>query len=699
MTCSRTTCIITWRRGKAGSRRILSWAAQVCLAWVVCEHGVNQRAAGAQAGPPESPTIAPEEPAATEGGETSNEALDDLELFELDIPTVVTAARHEERLAHVPYAMSVLTADDIRRSGARTIPDALRLVPGVDVADLTYGNYAVSPRGFHGFIANNTLVLVDGRQIYDSLFGGTLWGSWPFQIEDIARIEVIRGPGGVIWGANAVNGVINIITKNPADQLGLTLKTSMGNRGYFEQYFGYGYEEEGLSLRISGSYDTSAGFRDGGSMLRKLDDEFKAGRIGVHAIIDPDEDSTFTLSAGSGVVHGGFPATPLIGIGADREPEAQANYILGKWTQRLVDDGEMVVTGFVNDFTASPGAQPIDYRYQQFGMMFSHTFESGAHTRTWGIDSRVDLLDAGNSDPFMLSKNQVSTGIIGLYLQNDWQFAEAWQWSMGGRLDYEFYGGFQPSFRTSLSYELSEDSVVYGSISRAFHMPAAPARFLQIPMLNGAVNVTTNRDVDPTSLMAYELGYRGRLFDWVNTTANLFWHQYDELTTFRMRPGPPGLIDDRLNNRSGGAGLYGVELEARVQVTRQFSLLGNYTYQQLNWDIDDAFTERDLITPPQHKFHVGSRYAVNDDFQLSADLFYVDAVRSPDPANPFAARRVDPYFRLDLRAEYEFWGDRASVALGVRNLLDEGHYEGSTLFLNSAEVPRMVYAELRVSVD
>ncbi|RME40565.1 MAG: ligand-gated channel protein, partial [Planctomycetota bacterium] len=204
------------------------------------------------------------------------EQEDAIALMELDIPVVVTAARHEQKLSHVAYAMSVITAEDIRESGARTIADALRLVPGVDVADLSYGQTAVSPRGFHGFLANKTLVLVDGRQIYDSLFGGTLWQSWPFQLEDIERIEVIRGPGGVTWGANAVNGVINIITKDPDDQIGASLSLRGGSRGAFRQRLAYGAHAGAWRYRFSAEYESSDGFREGGSLLGRLDDDYKA---------------------------------------------------------------------------------------------------------------------------------------------------------------------------------------------------------------------------------------------------------------------------------------------------------------------------------------------------------------------------------------------------------------------------------------
>jgi len=184
------------------------------------------------------------------------ESLEDIDLLDLEVATVVTASRRKQKITTVPHAMSVITAEDIRRSGARSIPDALRLVPGVDVADLTYGNAAVSPRGFHGLVARNLLVLVDGRQLFDSLFGGTLWGSWPFQLEDIERIEVIRGPAGVTWGANAVNGVVNIITRQ-GNVNSAFVEGGIGSYGRTEGSIGGTLKEKGFDFSGAYSYGTS----------------------------------------------------------------------------------------------------------------------------------------------------------------------------------------------------------------------------------------------------------------------------------------------------------------------------------------------------------------------------------------------------------------------------------------------------------
>ncbi len=629
----------------------------------------------------------------------SGDEAEDIGLLELEIPIVVTAARREQKITTVSHAMSVITAEDIRLSGARSVPDALRLVPGMDVADLAYGVAAVSPRGHNSLLSRGHLVLVDGRQVFDSLFGGTLWGSWPFQLEDIERIEVIRGPGGVTWGANAADGVINIITKDPADQLGLTLTAGGGSRGHYKTHIGYAFTDGDLRMRVSGEYEASDGFRKGGSILRNLDDEYKGGRMSLHAIYDWGPKDTLTVSAGSGLVDGGYPPPPLAGIGVRRNSGSQASYLFGKWSHEVTDDNRWELTGYVNDFQISPGIRAIDYRYQQLALQFGHTFApADKHTLSWGIDSRADLLDTSNSDPFMLTESFVSTAIVGLYLQDQWRFAPKWTLDLGARIDYEFYGGFQPSARAALSYALTDDSAIYCAVSRAFQMPPAAQRHLNIPLLNGLARVRADRDMRAMTMVAYEFGYRGRLFDRIDTTFNFYWHEHDRFTPLIPGLGPPGLMTFTTDDRAS-ASLYGVELDARYQVNKQFMLLGNYTVQWLDWQSSRPLHETDAFSPPKHKAMLGARYSPTDDLHLSSHLYYVDFLKAPNPANPFVPRRIDPYLRLDLRAEYELWNDQASIAVGVRNLLDTNHFEGTTMFLNDAEVPRMVFAEFRLTLE
>ncbi|MHC4697744.1 MAG: TonB-dependent receptor plug domain-containing protein [Planctomycetota bacterium] len=625
-----------------------------------------------------------------------DEDLTELSLDELLEVEMVSATRRVQKISAVPYAVSVITAADIRQSGARNIADALRLVPGVDVSELSHGAVAISPRGMHGFLSNMVLVLVDGRQIFDPAAAGTFWGAWPFQLEDIERIEVIRGPGGVTWGANAVNGVINIVTKDPADQLGFTLNTQVASRGTFKQHAGYAFQDGDLRMRFSGEYEGSSGFEEGGSFLFRLDDEYDTGRFGLHAIYDAGEDDTFTISGGYAFAGNGHP--PGIAAGFDPiQAGHQSSFLLLKWDHRLEDDNRFSLTAYANDFFTHPGLRSIDYRYQQIALQFSHTFvPSERHTLTWGVDSRVDLTDGSGAEVSFLAKDHVSTGIIGLYVQDEWRLAPKWTLHLGGRIDYDSYGGFEPSVRGALSYRLSDNSSLYGAFSRAYHMPPGARRFCSFPIIDGLGFVESKRSMDTAQLLAYEIGYRGRLFNRLNASVNLFWHQYEDINTFTPMLGPPGLLLLQVDGNAGGS-LYGAELDAQYAASDKLTLLGNYTFQQSEWYYSTGYTTAtDFMEPPQHKFMVGTRYDITDDLYVAGNLYYVDAVRAPNPAIPVLPKRIDSYYRLDLRTEYEFWNDQASVAVGVKNLLDSNHFEGATVFANDAEVPRMFYAEFRV---
>jgi len=210
------------------------------------------------------------------------------------------------------------------------------------------------------------------------------------------------------------------------------------------------------------------------------------------------------------------------------------------------------------------------------------------------------------------------------------------------------------------------------------------------------VQLTSNERVRAIPLIAYEAGYRARFFDRLDTAVDVYGHSFSNYTALKTQLGPPGLIAPHFDNAYDTI-LYGLEWENKFAVNEKLTLLGNYTLEFMDWQ--GNFTEADLISAPKHKFMLGARYSPTSDLHLSAHTYYVDAEHSPDPPNPFALKSIAPYFRVDLRAEQEFWKKRASVAVGVRNLLDPDHPEGSTRFLNTGEVPRMIYAELRVHLD
>ena len=420
--------------------------------------------------------------------------------------------------------------------------------------------------------------------------------------------------------------------------------------------------------------------------------------MSVHAVYESNDRESLTLSMGNALVDGSFPPTPLAGIGQRRNSGSQATFIMGTWTRNIAKNDDIQVTAYINDFHASPGLPMNDYRYQQAALLLSRTIRpSKTHHVTWGMDGRIDLMDGSNSDPFLLSKTRVHTGIAGIYLQDEWRFAPRWTLNLGARVDYEAYGGFKPSARGSIAWTPTDDTILYAAVSRAFQMPPAAFRFLDMPLVNGFVHVVGHRSMDVVTLFAYELGYRDRFLDRLETSVNLFWHEYADWTTISAQIGPPGLIRMDIDNRADLSS-YGVELDARFEAAKNLTLLGHYTYERINWRSSVPWRDTETMTAPEHKFMIGARWNPTDDLHVSGHLHYVDAVEAPNPANPFHVRDVDAYFRLDLRGEYEFKDDSASIAVGVRNLLDRDHYEGGTLFLNDAEVPRMLYAELRLAI-
>lgn len=679
-----------WLFGCAG---ITLWFATVANAQTDSTNEQDRIDAGGIEGKSE----AANQPTSNADSTTSNEnSFTELSLEELmDVQVVVTTSRHEQKITSVPYAISVITAEDIRAAGARSVPDALRLAPGVDVADLSFGNAAVSPRGFHGLYANKVLVLVDGRQIFDTLFNGTYWGVWPFQLEDIDRIEVIRGPGGVTWGANAVNGVINIITKDPKDQLGLTVTTRGGSRGTHKEHVGYAFQDGKLRMRLSGEFEGSDGFKARGGSRSALDDDYISGRVGLHAIYESSPDDTLTFSLGSSVVNNGFPL-PWFSSFDTVQPKAQASFVLGSWSHSNGPSDSYTLTAYINDFHITSGPKWTDYRYQQFAFQFAHTFSpSEEQTVSWGIDTRWDLTSAANADPFMLSQDIVRSGAIGVYLQEERQIASRWTLNLGGRVDYDFYGGFEPSGRASLSYAVNESSSLWGAVSRAFHMPSGARRFIDLPLLGPPLRVTSARGLDPEILYAYEVGYRSQVSDRLMLDLNVYWNHYRNVIATRPQLGPPGLVQLQADNDSS-LSLYGVEVGLHYAATNNLLLLANYTYQDT--ESHASLSSTGSLSPPKNKFMVGARYSPADNLHLSSHLYYVDSTDSPNGAFPFGPQSIDSYVRLDLRAEYELPDDQGSLAVGVQNLLDSGHAEGGASSMANAEVPRMIFAELRFSI-
>lgn len=626
------------------------------------------------------------------------EEMDDVLLFELEVDEVVfSASRRQQTVESLPYAITVITADDIQNAGALTVTDALRLVAGSNVAQLSAINPAISLRGFSGILARDLLVLVDGRQIFDGLYGGTVWGAWPFQIEDIDRIEVIRGPAGLTWGPNAVNGVINIITKAPSDEPQLVLRSGAGTQGWSRNYLGYSFADQRLSFRISGEYERGDGHVRGGNALFPIDDDYKTGRINFKGSFQINEQDTLRFSGGSAVINGGYLANTVFGkaeVGRSR-----ANYMQLAWERRPDPDEQITLTLYVNDFGLIYAIDLSNYAYDQVGLSLTHTFKAASeHTLTWGIDSRLDYFDSG-STPNFVRKPYVLSGVIGAFIQDEWRFAEQWILNAGLRLDYDTYAGFEPSARVGITHFINEQHSLFAAVSRAVHMPPAPYNFVHVPAFGGLFGLRSKTLLENQPIMAYELGYRGKYLDEkLDLTANLFWHELQDITALNPKPFAPFLMTGVIDN-TGSASVYGLEVESEYRPETDWRLLANYTYQQMDWHPDSTTPQNhEILTTPRHQFMVGVQHDLTDDLHVSTHWYFVDDVDAPTTLNLLTGKAISDYHRLDITARYEFWEDRAQFSVGVKNLLDNHHPEGSSQFMNESEVPRKIFAELRLSL-
>ena len=236
----------------------------------------------------------------------------------------------------------------------------------------------------------------------------------------------------------------------------------------------------------------------------------------------------------------------------------------------------MEITAYVNDYQVDV-TQPLQFGYHQFALQFGHSIKlSEQHSLSWGIDTRSDILSTGGSNPQMLSRDTASTAIIGFYVQDEWRFAPNWKLDLGGRVDYEFYGGFEPSARVALSYEVNDDSLIYGAVSSAFQMPAVGLRFLEMPMLNGFGHVTGNRDLAAARVLAYEIGYRGRISDSLDFSLAAYANSYTSIITMDPILGYVSPVELNADNRGDNL-LYGIELDLRYRVSPQLTFAGQTT--------------------------------------------------------------------------------------------------------------------------
>lgn len=631
------------------------------------------------------PDVAVGEPSTAPGSE-----LTELSLAELIDLKVTSVSKKEEKVSEAAAAIFVITNDDIRRSGVTSIPEALRLAPGINVARVNASTWAITARGFNSVYANKLLVLIDGRSVYTPEFSGVFWDSQDVMLEDVEQIEVIRGPGATLWGANAVNGVINIITKKSRDTQGTMVTAGVGTE---ERALGgarYGGElGEDTTYRIYAKYNaTDEGGRYG---EWNGDDSWFGLRSGFRLDSKPTEQDSLTLQGDAHYAEPGIstltwshqePYTVLI----QNERQVDGQNIIARWNRSLSNRSTIETQVYYDrvnrkDIVLGQEVNTIDFDLQ-------HRYQfTDWNEVVYGVGYRYYRDDLECSPTLMANPEQRTYDLITWFLQDEIALIpDKLRFILGSKFEMNDFSGFNYQPNARLVYLPAEGHTVWGAVSRAVRTPSRLENDVSLNFyafehggMPALVTGLSNPDLEEEELLAYELGYRVAATRSVFIDATVFYNDYENLTS--LSPETP-YVDDMLVHldypvmvfplREGNknkAKTYGAELAADWRIKNWWRMIGSYSF--LDIAIDNSDAANDVLTKsretqsPQNQVLLRSQFDLPRDVEFDMTWRYVDRLKSLG---------IPDYTTFDLRLG---WRPVRNLELSLvgQNLLEDTHRE------------------------
>lgn len=611
-----------------------------------------------------------------------------LSLSELMDLEVVSVSRRPEKFSQAASAIQVITNDDIRRSGATNLPEALRLASNLNVAQKGSQGWAVSARGFNTELGNKMLVMIDGRTVYSPLFSGVFWDVQDYVLADIERIEVVSGPGATLWGSNAVNGVINIITKSAEDTTGLYAESAVGTELENLTSLRYGTKlSPNVNLRLYGKFVE----RDGGAFPDGSDapTDWQSRRGGFRLDATPNPGNSLTFQ---GDIYDNHQDT------ASGEPTFYSGgNLLGRWTHAFEDESEMVLQFYYDRANVSQHirssfapAGRFRERLDTYDFDFQHRLRSGErHQIVWGFGYRRihDVVD--NAPGLAFLPAEVEQDLYSGFLQDEILLRAGWSVTLGTKFAHNDYTGleFEPSVRTE--WEITPRHSVWAAISRAVRMPSRIDRDLRVPIsppfLDGGPRFESE------TVIAYEAGYRARIGPRMLVSLAAFFNRYDKIRSVGPASAAPAPLHIQ-NNVEGHT--HGMEIDTTYEVGPGWRLRAGYALlaesirvKPGRVDLNNGLSE---VADPRNQFSLRSSWDLPKRFELDAGVRWVDELRVNGGGAP---AYVPAYWEMDVRLAWRP-AEKLELSLVGQNLLHDRHREYGAPSPTREEIERSVYAKV-----
>ena len=614
-------------------------------------------------------------------------SIPELELIKEE-ESVSIASRYEQPISEAPSDVYVITDEDIRQSGAPDLPTVLRRVPGIEVMQTTGAEFNVSARGDNQLLANKMLVLVDGRSIFVDAHAQVYWKAIPVTLPEIKRIEVLKGPASAVYGFNAFDGVINIITKSPEEMKGTTLQFGGGELGTISSAAIHANTIGKFGYRLSVGHDQNAQWRNRDALA------FRSNKFNLQTEYALSSDSKLSVSGGL-VDSNRFDgpqtnvsfteSTPALGYAnaVYERPNFFLRAFWNHWDDNTILRTQPLLANFLR-ITDQNGSSLISYRADTYNIEAQHSVDFGTANRmTYGINYRLNTLSGDIID------GSGHENRLGFYLQDEWKATQTLTLVAGARYDLDTFIHATVSPRVALLYRPATDHTFRLSFSVAYRPPTLVENQFDarvqttLPPFPSSTTVTHgSTDLSPEQIESYEAGYQGWYFlHRLSVRANVFYNHLSDL----ILPSIPQPI------QGGSADIYGGEAGFEVLATRWLTGFANFSYQE----IGQTLTADNRRGGPRFKWNAGLRGEWDNGLSGELLYHYVGAATYPlssafttfapffPPGVTAPSERVDSYTLVNLRGAYKFWQQKteagylrdAEVAISAFNALNDEHKE------------------------